>query len=61
VRELGCQAPHLFVHYAAYRIAKSNFAASKKTWATFGPYAAVVAVLGAIKVLLFVLPMAMRM
>jgi polyferredoxin len=47
--------------YAAYRIAKSNFAASKKTWASFAPYAALVALLGAINVVLFVLPMAMRM
>jgi hypothetical protein len=47
--------------YAAYRIARSNFAASQRTWPTFAPYAAVVAVLGIINVVLFVLPMAMRM
>jgi hypothetical protein len=47
--------------YAAYRIAKSNVGVSKQTWPTFAPYALVVAVLGIINVILFVLPMAMRM
>jgi hypothetical protein len=47
--------------YAAYRIAKSNFDASQKTWASFAPYAALVALLGVMNVVLFVLPMAMRM
>jgi hypothetical protein len=47
--------------YAAYRIARGNFAAAQKTWPTFAPYAAVIALLGAINVVLFVLPMAMRM
>lgn len=47
--------------YATYRIARGNFGVSRKTWPTFAPYAAAVAVLGAINVGLFVLPMAMRM
>ncbi len=47
--------------YAAYRIARSNFGAAQTTWRTFAPYAALIAVLGAINVYLFILPMAMRM
>jgi hypothetical protein len=47
--------------YAAYRIARSNFSAAQTTWRTFVPYAAVIAILGAINVYLFILPMAMRM
>ena len=39
----------------------NNFGASQKTWATFTPYAAVIVLLGIINVVLFVLPMAMRM
>jgi hypothetical protein len=42
-------------------IARSNFAPSGRAWATFAPYAAVVAVLGVINIVLFVLPMTMRM
>ena len=47
--------------YAAYRIARSNFGTAQMTWRTFAPYAAVIALLGAINVYLFILPMAMRM
>ena len=47
--------------YAAYRIARSNFGTTQMTWRTFTPYAAVIALLGAINVYLFILPMAMRM
>ncbi|MEI7644531.1 MAG: 4Fe-4S binding protein [Chloroflexales bacterium] len=47
--------------YAAYRIARSNFGPAQTTWRTFAPYAAVIAILGAINVYLFILPMAMRM
>jgi polyferredoxin len=47
--------------YAAYRIARSNFGTVQTTWRTFAPYAAVIAILGAINVYLFILPMAMRM
>jgi polyferredoxin len=46
--------------YAAYRIAKSHYGASK-TWPTFLPYAALVLVLGVINVGLFMLPMAILM
>jgi hypothetical protein len=46
--------------YTAYRIARGNYGAAR-TWAAFGPYAALVAVLGAINLYLFILPMAMRM
>ena len=46
--------------YAAYRIATSNYGAARVR-STFAPYAALVTVLGAINIYLFVLPMAMRM
>jgi len=46
--------------YIAYRIAKTNYAGGKM-WATFVPYAALVIVLTAANVYLFMLPMAMRM
>ena len=46
--------------YTAYRIAKTNNA-NGKVWATFIPYAALIVILTAINVVLFTLPMAMRM
>ena len=46
--------------YTAYRIARSQYRAGK-TWTTFAPYAALIAILGAMNVYLFILPMAMRM
>jgi len=45
--------------YAAYRISRSNYPG--KTWASLAPYAILILVLGAINIVLFSLPMAMRM
>ncbi len=47
--------------YAAYRIAKNNFAGEGKTGSSLLPYAVLTIILGAINVYLFILPMAMRM
>jgi hypothetical protein len=46
--------------YVAYRIARGHYATAKPM-ASFVPYAALIGVLGAINVYLFLLPMAMRM
>ena len=46
--------------YTIYRIAKANYA-SDKVWGTVAPYFALLTILGAINIYLFVLPMAMRM
>ncbi|RJP53858.1 MAG: 4Fe-4S binding protein [Anaerolineaceae bacterium] len=46
--------------YTAYRISKSNHA-DGKIWGTFVPYAALMVLLTAMNVVLFTLPMAMRM
>jgi ferredoxin len=46
--------------YTAYRIAKSNHT-DGQVWGTFLPYAALMVVLTVMNVLLFTLPMAMRM
>jgi hypothetical protein len=46
--------------YTAYRIAKTN-SADGKVWGTFIPYAALMVVLTVINIVLFTLPMAMRM
>ena len=46
--------------YAAYRIARANHAEGK-VLGTFLPYAALMVLLGVMNVLLFVLPMKMRM
>lgn len=46
--------------YTAYRIARSNYVGGK-AWATFVPYAALIAMLGGVNVWLFIMPMAMRM
>lgn len=47
--------------YAAYRIAKSNFAGEGKTVSSFLPFAVLSVILGMVNVYLFILPMAMRM
>ena len=46
--------------YTAYRIAKMNDTTGK-VWATFSPFAVLMVVLTAMNVVLFMLPMAMRM
>jgi ferredoxin len=46
--------------YTAYRITKMNYAPDK-VWGTFAPFAALMVVLTVINVILFTLPMAMRM
>ncbi len=46
--------------YTAYRIAKQNYGEGR-AWVTFAPYAVPIAILTAMNVWLFVLPMAMRM
>ena len=46
--------------YAIYRIAKSNYT-TDKVWATVAPYAVLMVVLTVMNVVLFSLPMAMRM
>ena len=46
--------------YVAYRIARGQYATTKPM-ASFVAYAALVAILGAMNVYLFLLPMAMRM
>jgi len=46
--------------YAAYRIATSQYSQAR-AWLAFAPYVVPVAVLGAMNIYLFVLPMAMRM
>ena len=46
--------------YVAYRIAKNN-SADGKVWGTFVPYAVLMVVLTIMNVILFTLPMAMRM
>jgi len=46
--------------YVAYRIAKMNNT-SGKVWGTFVPYAVLMVVLTVMNVILFTLPMAMRM
>ncbi|MBI5563788.1 MAG: hypothetical protein HY870_02760 [Chloroflexi bacterium] len=46
--------------YAVYRIARSNYSKGQ-VWATFAPYAVLMVVFTAINVVLFSLPMAMRM
>jgi hypothetical protein len=46
--------------YVAYRIAKMNNT-SRNVWGTFVPYAALMVVLTVMNVILFTLPMAMRM
>jgi polyferredoxin len=47
--------------YTAYRISRSSYAAVGKHWTSFLPYAALILLLAAINIWLFVLPMAMRM
>jgi polyferredoxin len=49
--------------YVIFRIAKNHYgqAGRAMTWATAAPYAALIAVFGVINIVLFVLPMAMRM
>ncbi|GAB6171207.1 hypothetical protein JCM15765_06850 [Paradesulfitobacterium aromaticivorans] len=47
--------------FAAYKIAKNNFAAEGKTISSFIPFAVLSLILGAVNIYLFVLPMAMRM
>lgn len=46
--------------YTVFRIAKNHYGKGR-TWPTFVPYAALIAIFGAINVWLFILPMAMRM
>ena len=46
--------------YAAYRIARANHQ-GRAIWMTFAPYAVLMVFLGILNVLLFMLPMAMRM
>lgn len=46
--------------YTAYRIARSHYGTGA-TWASFVPYAVLIAILGAVNIYLFILPMAMRM
>ena len=46
--------------YAVYRIARSNYSKGQ-VWATFAPYAVLMVVFTAMNVVLFSLPMAMRM
>ena len=46
--------------YTAYRITKMNYAPDK-VWGTFTPFATMMVVLTLINVILFTLPMAMRM
>lgn len=46
--------------YTVLRIAKNHYGKGR-TWTTFVPYAALIAIFGAINVWLFILPMAMRM
>jgi hypothetical protein len=46
--------------YIVYRIAKSNHQ-GKLVWATFAPYAVLMVFLGVLNIILFTLPMAMRM
>ena len=46
--------------YIVYRIARSNFQGDV-VWATFKPYAVLMGVLGILNVMLFTLPMSMRM
>ena len=47
--------------FAAYKIAKNNFAVEGKTISSFIPFAVLSLILGAVNIYLFVLPMAMRM
>ncbi|KAB8145944.1 4Fe-4S binding protein [Chloroflexia bacterium SDU3-3] len=47
--------------YAALRIARSSRREGQRTWASFAPYAALIVLLGAINIYLFILPMASRM
>jgi hypothetical protein len=46
--------------YTAYRITKMSYA-PEKVWGTFAPFAALMVILTAMNVYLFILPMAMRM
>jgi hypothetical protein len=49
--------------YVIFRIAKNHYGehGRVRTWATVVPYATLIAVFGVINIMLFVLPMAMRM
>jgi hypothetical protein len=46
--------------YTAYRISKSNHS-GEKVWGTFAPFAVLMVILTIMNVVLFTLPMAMRM
>lgn len=47
--------------YTAYRISKKNYGSKGLTWKTLAPYAVLMIILGLINIILFSLPMEMRM